>query len=221
MKKFLSLLLVTVFLLSVCCVTAYAQNGPAPVPSDDSGACPDLSKDDLNPPEGPVYTYYFWLDSEYHHYGTSSTESFTVSGSATSYLTDDDVTFTLIGFNNNFISSTTGKTEYMFPLVPTGAYKLSVSKKNHVTREYHFTVSNNTTQDVKICPLGDADLNGKVQAADAMKAYQHAQGKADMQLTDYAFLCADVAPVGEPNGKVQAADAMLIYQQAQGKHPLF
>ena len=82
-------------------------------------------------------------------------------------------------------------------------------------------MTGDTAQDVKICPLGDADLNGRVQANDAMKAYQHAQGKADAQLSGYAFLCADVAPVDEPNGKVQAADAMLIYQQAQGKHSLF
>ena len=97
-----------------------------------------------------------------------------------------------------------------------------MKKYEHVTREYPINITGAAAkQDVKICPLGDVDGNGKVQAADAMKAYQHAQGKADAQLTGYAFLCADVAPVGNPNGKVQAADAMVIYQQAQGKHPLF
>ena len=144
-----------------------------------------------------------------------------VSGAITSYLADDDVTVKLEGVDNDFTATVTGKTDYSIANVPAGEYKLSVAKKDHVTREYDVTVSGDTTQGVKICPIGDCDLNGKVQAADAMKAYQHAQGKADAQLSGYAFDCADVAPVGNPNGKVQAADAMVIYQQAQGKHSLF
>lgn len=114
---------------------------------------------------------------------------------------------------------------YSFTNLGFGTYTLRISKKNHVTREYTAScqgnISDRKTVNLTICPIGDADLNGKVQAADAMKAYQHAQGKADAQLTDYAFKCADIAPVGNPNGKIQAADAMIIYQQAQGKHPLF
>ena len=181
----------------------------------------DLGIGDLKSTEHEVVTdkYKYWIDGPEYHHAAGGSGSFTLSGAITSYLSDDNVTVTLIGANNNFISSTTGKTNYLFPLVPAGAYKLSVSKKDHVTREYNVNVSGDTTQDVKICPLGDASMNGRVQANDAQLAYQQSQGKAN--LSDYAILCADVAPIGKPNGKVQAADAMIIYQQAQGKHVLY
>lgn len=147
---------------------------------------------------------------------------FTVSGAITSYLDAEGVvTVKLEGVNNDFTATVTGTIDYSITDVPAGTFKLSVAKKDHVTRVYDVAVTGDTTQDVKICPIGDCDLNGKVQAADAMKAYKHAQGKADEQLSGYAFDCADVAPIGNPNGKVQAADAMNIYQQAQGKHNLF
>ena len=148
----------------------------------------------------------------------------TVSGTATSYLNDTDSVRIMLLQNGSkkYSTTVTGmNAAYSIPNVTKGSYTLRVEKLNHVTRDYSVTLSGNTTQNVTICPLGDANLNGKVQANDAMMAYQHAQGKADMQLTDYAFKCADVAPVGEPNGKVQAADAMLIYQQSQGKHVLY
>ena len=147
-----------------------------------------------------------------------------VSGSFTSYLdASGTVTVQLLQSGSVQYSATaTGNSgSYAIENVADGSYTLRVSKANHVTRDYAVTVSGDTTQDVKICPLGDVDGNGKVQANDAMKAYQHAQGKADAQLTGYAFQCVDVAPVGEPNDKVQAADAMVIYQQAQGKHSLW
>ena len=159
----------------------------------------------------------------------ASSGTYSISGSVTSYLSDTDVTSIILskkaGESYAFqgvrtVSGNSGS--YGFTGLSNGQYRLTVSKKNHVTRTYNVTILlGSKTQDVTINPKGDVDGNGKVQAADAMKAYQHAQGKADAQLTDYAFLCADVAPVGEPNGKVQAADAMVIYQQAQGKHSLF
>ena len=151
-------------------------------------------------------------------------EDFTVSGTITSYLNNTDpITVQLLQSDSvKYFSTVKGENaNYILSNVTKGIYTLCVSKKNHVTRDYTVNVSGNKTQDVKICPLGDADGNGKVQAADAMKAYQHAQGNTDVQLSGYAFQCADVAPVGNPNGKVQAADAMVIYQQAQGKHSLF
>ena len=150
---------------------------------------------------------------------------YTVSGTITSFLSDSDSIGVFLqkdGAGLPYMQYCSGNIAgYSFNNVIPGNYTLKITKKNHVTRTYSLSVSGNTTKNVKICPLGDVDGNGKVQANDAMKAYQHAQGKADAQLSDYAFLCADVAPVGNPNEKVQAADAMVIYQQAQGKHPLF
>ena len=154
----------------------------------------------------------------------SGSSNFTLSGTITSYLSNTDMITVQLQQDDSvkYSATATGNTaSYSIEGAANGSYTLRVSKKDHVTREYTVNVTDDTTQDVKICPIGDCDLNGKVQAADAMKAYKHAQGKADEQLSGYAFDCADVAPVGNPNGKVQAADAMNIYQQAQGKHNLF
>lgn len=153
----------------------------------------------------------------------------TVSGSITSYLEDDTVTLTLTGTDNNYTATVNGETSvvgrssitgtYSFESVPDGKYQLSVSKKNHVTRdEYEITVSGgDVTQDVKICPIGDANLNGRVQSNDATKTYMHVQGGSDDKLTGYAFKCADV----NGNGRIQSNDATQIYMQAQGERNLF
>ena len=149
---------------------------------------------------------------------------YTINGTQTSYLDSLDTANIRLyqgGMLKYRTTSTGNEGNFSFGGVKSGTYTLTISKKNHVTREYTIHVSENKTVVVTICPLGDVDGNGKVQASDAMKAYQHAQGKADAQLSGYVFDCADVAPVGDPNGKVQAADAMVIYQQAQGKHSLF
>ena len=144
----------------------------------------------------------------------------TVSGAITSYLdAAENVTVTLTGSDNNYTDSYVGTDKnYSFSNVPNGEYKLTVAKKNHVTREYTVTVSAETVvQDVKICPLGDVNMNGKVQSNDAMLAYKHAQGKAENLLEGYQFALADA----NNNNKVQSNDANKIYQQAQGKHTLF
>ena len=154
---------------------------------------------------------------------------YTVSGVATSYKTNDgvdDVTLKLTGSDNNYTDTVTvtatysgvaAATEYAFANVPAGEYTLSVEKGNHVTREYTVSVSADTTQDVKICPIGDVNMNGRVQSNDATKAYKHVQGGAEDQLTDYAFKCADV----NKNGRIQSNDATQIYRQTTGAHNLF
>ena len=154
---------------------------------------------------------------------------YTVSGVATSYKTNDgvdDVTLKLTGSDNNYTDTVTvtatytgvtATTDYAFENVPAGEYTLSVEKGNHVTREYTVSVSADTTQDVKICPIGDVNMNGRVQSNDATKAYKHVQGGAEDQLTDYAFKCADV----NKNGRIQSNDATQIYRQTTGAHNLF
>ncbi|MEE3493355.1 dockerin type I domain-containing protein [Ruminococcus sp.] len=142
----------------------------------------------------------------------------TVSGSVTSYLTTTDaVTIKLVNPSNGAVvkSASTTSGSYSISEVPNGSYILQASKHNHVDRDYEITVSGNTTQDVKICPIGDANMNGRVQSNDATAAYKHTQSIE--KLEGYAFLCADV----NKNGKVQSNDATAIYQQAQGTHRLF
>ncbi|MBQ3265757.1 MAG: dockerin type I repeat-containing protein [Ruminococcus sp.] len=135
----------------------------------------------------------------------------------TSYLSESDpVTAKLIqnGSEKKSLSGVGGT--IIFGNVSAGSYTLRVSKKNHVTRDYSITVSGNMTKEVKICPTGDANMNGAVQANDAMLAYRSSTNK--YTFTDsYAKQCADA----NGNGTVQANDAMLIYRQSLGKHTLF
>ena len=156
-------------------------------------------------------------------------DGFTVSGKATSYKTNDgvdDVTLKLTGSDNNYTdevivtasySGIKADTEYAFENVPAGNYVLSVAKGNHVTREYEVAVSADTTQDVKICPIGDADNNGRVNSADAKAAFLH--GNDDKPITDaYKIACADVA---SPKKRVNSADAKGIFQHVNGQKSLW
>lgn len=165
--------------------------------------------------ENVYYNYEVRLGT---YFTCADTHSVTVN--ATSFLEKTDLT--------NLSLERTGITPFTaalpdnsgtaaFQNVPDGTYTLTVSKKNHVTREYEVTVSGDTSTDVKICPVGDVNMNGKVQSNDAMLAYKHAQGKETDQLTGYAAQCADV----NKNGKIQSNDAMSIYKQAQGNHSLW
>lgn len=139
----------------------------------------------------------------------------TVSGAITSYLKTEFPTevstVTLTGTDNNFTATVTGDTEYSFEDVPAGTYTLSVAKQYHVTREYEIVVgSEAVTQDVTINPLGDANLNGEVEARDATRVYRSVTEGSGVTLSDYAALCADA----NKNGSVEARDATRIYRQA-------
>lgn len=155
---------------------------------------------------------------------------FTLSGTATSYKTNDgvdDVTLTLTGSDNNYTDTATvtasysgnkADTAYSFANVPAGNYVLSVAKGNHVTREYTVAVSADTTQDVKICPIGDADGNGRVNAADARKVFAKGNGD-DEAITDaYALACADVS---KPVNRINSADARAVFTHANGETSLW
>lgn len=111
---------------------------------------------------------------------------------------------------------TGARATYGFSEVVKGSYTMRVSKKNHVTRDYSVTVSGETKRSVKICPIGDVNLNGTVQANDAMLAYRAAIDQYTFT-DDYAEKCADA----NNNGYVQANDAMMIYRQATNEHSLF
>ncbi|MBQ9679238.1 MAG: hypothetical protein IJV48_00940 [Ruminococcus sp.] len=187
---------------------------------------PEMSTDDLNDTihETLSDNYNYWISGpEYHHAGTDvpAPQNYTLSGKLTSYLDDEEyVRITLLNTEENRkINYTTrsGDGAYQIDNVPAGTYTMTVEKKSHVTRDYEITVSGNTVQDVKICPIGDVNGNGRVQSNDGMFAYKHAQGGAADKLEGYAFKCADV----NNNGRVQSNDAMAIYKQASGEHNLF
>ena len=105
---------------------------------------------------------------------------------------------------------------YAFPNVLKGSYTMRVSKKNHVTRDYSVTVSEETSRSAKLCPLGDISGDGKVTTKDYAMANAHAQ-KVSL-LTGYALLCGDVL---KNDGKVTTADAARINAAAQKTDPLW
>lgn len=194
-----------------------------------------LSRDDLNDTIHDVIkdNYNYWISGpEYHHVaGETPATGYTVSGTATSYKTNDgvnDVTLKLTGSDNNYTDTVTvtasysgvkADTAYSFENVPAGEYTLSVEKGNHVTREYTVSVSADTVQNVKICPIGDTDSNGRVNSADAKRTSQHANGQIDLkELDPYQFACADTAA---PKNRINSADAKAISQHANAQKSLW
>ena len=136
-----------------------------------------------------------------------------VSGSITSYLdAQGDIAVELIQ-NDAVAYSTivTGNTvSYSIADVANGDYTLRISKENHVTRDYAITVSGDTVQDVKICPIGDVSQDGRITSKDYAMANAHVQ-KTDT-LTGYQFKCGDVV---RNDGKITAADAARINSHVQ------
>jgi hypothetical protein len=102
-------------------------------------------------------------------------------------------------------------TVYSVPAVVDGTYTLRISKANHVTRDYTVTVNGGVlTQDAKIHLLGDITGDGKINAMDKKKIYNHINGDL---LTGYEF---DVANV-KADTKINALDKKMIYNHINGE----
>lgn len=143
-----------------------------------------------------------------------------VSGAVKSFLSDSEpITLTLANADNTYtIDPVTGNnTTYAFDAVAPGTYTLTVSKKNHVTREYKDVAvsDSDVTLDVKICPPGDINGNGVVNTQDVSMANQHYQKLYYQE--GYAFLCGDV----NHDGKISTADVSRINQHYQKLYPLW
>ena len=139
-----------------------------------------------------------------------------VSGSVTSFNdASGDITLQLIpeGLSEPAYETTVkGNTvAYSFADVVAGTYTMKVSKANHVTREYTVVVGDTSIlQDVKIHPLGDINGDGKINAMDKKKIYNHINGDL---LTGYEF---DVANV-KADTKINALDKKMIYNHINGE----
>ena len=142
-----------------------------------------------------------------------------VSGSVTSFLSDTDPITVLLKKDNSVEDSVivSGNTaRYSFTDVEQGTYIISVLKKNHASREYEVTVTNeDVRQDVKICPKGDATGDGKVTNADYSRVNQHVCKVKP--LTGYERKCADVIA----NSDVTNADLARINQHVCKVKPLW
>ena len=136
----------------------------------------------------------------------------TVSGAITSYIRDEAVTVELLQNDAVVYTATTeaGKNvSYSIDGVADGDYILRVSKPDHATRDYEITVSGDTVQDAKICPMGDVSGDGKVTTKDS--AVANAAAMKTSPLTGYALKCGDVV---KNDGKVTTADASRINAHA-------
>ncbi len=184
---------------------------------------PDLSVDSLNDTIHEIVTdnYAYWISGpEYHHIGGEAPQpqKYTLSGKLTSFLSDADYVYIKLLSSENWEINMLCEgdvTEYEIGDVPAGTYTMTVSKKDHVSREYSLTVSADTTQDVKLHPAGDINGDGKVTTIDFGRANSHARGKSDLE--GYEFSCADV----NGDNKVSTADAGKINSHARGKSMLW
>lgn len=140
----------------------------------------------------------------------------TVAGQVTSFNdANGDVTLQLIpeGFSEvAYETIVKGNTvDYYFADVAAGTYTLKVSKSNHVTREYTVVVGNSSViQDVKICLLGDVNMDGAISIPDATEVQK---GLARLvSLNEYQNKLADV----NKDGSVSIIDATQIQKFIAG-----
>jgi hypothetical protein len=144
----------------------------------------------------------------------------TVKGKITSYLkADDEVEVKLTGNDVDYIDTYKGTdAEYSFTDVPAGEYTLTVSKNNHVTREYTVKAADGeVAQDVKICPLGDVNNDGKTSNFDYSWAVSYC--RKQKELDDYQIKCGDV--FGSGDGKLKITDAGRILQHIRKEKLLY
>ena len=101
---------------------------------------------------------------------------------------------------------------YDIPEVAPGTYTMQVSKKNHVTREYIIDVgTENVTQDVKICLLGDVNGDGTINVKDKKLIFNHLNDPSGA-LTGYALDVGDV----NRDGTINVKDKKLIFNHLKG-----
>lgn len=153
---------------------------------------------------------------KYCGYAPAPSPGVTVSGTATSFGDNtDDVTIQLIKSGASepaYEAIVKGNSAtYSIAGVLPGTYTMKVMKQNHVTREYTVTVeSSNVTQNVKICLLGDVNMDGTISVIDAT------EGQKDIanliSLNDYQNRLADV----NNDGIVSIVDVTLIQKYIAG-----
>lgn len=147
---------------------------------------------------------------------TAPSPGYTVYGAATSFGSQtDDVTIQLIESGASeaaYEAVVHGNTaSYSIAGVAPGTYTMKVMKQNHVTREYTVTVeSSNVTQNVKICLLGDVNMDGAVSITDATEVQKGIAGL--LSLNEYQNKLADV----NKDGNISINDATQIQKYLAG-----
>ena len=137
----------------------------------------------------------------------SGVMGYSVTGTITSYGTQNTpASIVLLNGTEEVAQVESTDDTYTFPSVPAGTYTLQVGKENHVTRTYDITVeSEDMTQDVKLCLIGDVTGDGKVNTRDLNRLYAHVNGTNPLE--GYEFACGEVTG----DGKLNTRDLNRLY----------
>ena len=119
-------------------------------------------------------------------------EGHTVSGEITSYGLDTDaVTVRVIDSSGIEITSFTTTSGTYSVTISSGEYVLEFSKDNHVTRRYDISINDmDVLQVVKICLLGDVNMDGFVDSIDVLRIRLYIANK--VRYDDYQKELANV-----------------------------
>lgn len=148
-------------------------------------------------------------------------KSITAKVAVTSYENDSEtieIKFTKSDETAPLYSMTvTGNSaECSFDDVEIGEYVLTVSKADHVIREYEVVIDENGLNfDAEIHLVGDINGDGKVNTLDVARANAHAKGVTEA--AGYEFDCADV----NGDGNVNTIDVARMNAHAKGVSALW
>ena len=155
-------------------------------------------------------------------YNGAAVSGFTLSGTVESFLPEQNNHAEIKVYRDGEETAVATKvlegtvSSYRIIGLQAGSYTVKVDKAYHVAREYTVTISDDTTLDMKICPIGDANLSGTVTSSDANVIYKQVLGTK--KITDpYALLCADA----DSRNSVTSSDANAIYKHVLGTKKLF
>ena len=141
-----------------------------------------------------------------------------ISGTITSFLTEDAVTVELL-LDGQVIGSQTLSGEnrdYSFRVTERGNYTLRVTKKNHVSMEYNLSTENeHVSLDGKLCPVGDVTGDGGVNVKDFQRLLRHIN-KTNL-LSEDELAWADVTG----DGVVNVKDFQRLLRHINKTNPLF
>ena len=146
--------------------------------------------------------------------GYAVTGTVTSSDNNTTSTSNDTITIELANADNVYTitvtSSGINKTVgYNIENVLPGTYTMTVSKSNHVEREYTVVVSSdNVTQDVIIYLLGDVNGDGKINSMDTLRLLRHLAGHNVKISLESADLTGD--------GKVNSMDTLRLLRHLAG-----
>lgn len=141
---------------------------------------------------------------------------YSISGEIESFLNEENAINIKLVKNDNsekiYENDITGNNvSYSINEIPAGTYKLYIEKMNHISKEYSITIDNESiVLNVKICPLGDINEDGKINVKDWNRLYEHIMGIQNF--SDEELVRADI----NKDGKANVKDWNRMYEHIMG-----